>query len=230
MAISKNGNEIVTEWIREKITQPYLHNFNESKVRIKTEEFIKKLESKFTSDLNDDFRNTIFEKVVSGRSYNLLNIAITYANNELFDWCIDKNFDPCFFPNTGNRQSVTAIGLSAYIGNIYTLNKLVEMGVDPLLIAKSGPSSIKGGTLLHRIMGRSDIPNKIMVIQILAKNYENIKIKTESGKTAWDLSIDNIGVDYLLEKIAKEEKQKLLENMEEDKKTDIKNINSQKRL
>jgi len=226
MAISENDNNIISKWIVETIVTPYRFNVNESEIKNRTEELIKKLEGKFTSNLNDDFRNTVFSKIVPGRSYNLLNIAITYKNNLLFDWCIEKNFNPSFFLNTGNNQSVSAIGLSAYVGNIYTLTKLIEMGVDPLLIAKSGSGDIKGGTLLHRIMMKSNIPNKLNVIKVLAEFYSDVKIKTESGKTAWDLSIDNIGVDYLLKKIAKEEKQKILKNIE----IDLINTSPQKRL
>jgi len=132
----------------------------------------------------------------------------------LFDWCIKKGFNPNFISTTGNYSANTepAIVLSAYEGNLYALNKLIKIGVNPVVIFQSKSSinlKLRGGTLLHQVMSRYFIENKEEVVKILSNAYPDLTIKDYEGKSVLDVSVDNIGVDYIKEKIAKNEKKSL---------------------
>ena len=227
MAIDKYDLDMVNEWIGLYLKKNS-QNENQETKDANTKYLILKLESKFMSDFTDevtkDFKTTIFPGYIYGKDYNLLNISIALKNNLLFDWCIDKGFDPNFVATTGKYFANTekSIVLSAYEGNIYTLEKLIKIGIDPVGVFQSGHNVVRGGTLLHQVMSNHIIMNKEDVIKTLSNAYPHFNMKDYNGMSIIDVSVDNIGVDYIKEKIVENEKKLLMEVISKNHEHDTK--------
>lgn len=109
--------------------------------------------------------------------------------------------------------------MSVYEGNLYALKTLLKMKVDPFVRIYSTNSDLANSTLLHRVMMERNIPNKLEVIKILSSAYPDLNVRTHSGKSIFDCSLDDVGIMYLKElAFAKREKTEILKaiNVVED--------------
>lgn len=214
MALHIDDYNLVKRWIDELIKR-YADPDTEKNNTVK---FVKLLEDKFSTgfinSVDAELKTSTFEGFAFQKEYNLLHISIVKENHLLFDWCITNKFSPTLNThdtNTFSKDIKNPITLSVYEGNLYALNTLIRMKVDPFVRIYSTDSDLANSTLLHRVMMERDIPNKLEVIKILSSAYPDLNVRTHSGKSIFDCAVDDVGIMYLKElAFAKREKTEIL--------------------
>lgn len=216
MALHIEDHKLVKEWIDELINPR--NDADSDTQQENTLKFIKLIEDKFSTgfvnSVDAELKVSTFPGFAFEKEYNLLHISIVKKNNLLFKWCIINKFSPTSSTHDTSaflKDIQNPITLSVYAGNLYALKTLLKMKVDPFVRIYSTDSDLANSTLLHRVMMERNIPNKLEVIKILSSAYPDLNMRTHSGKSIFDCSVDNVGVMYLKEvAFVKREKAALL--------------------
>lgn len=174
----------------------------------------------------------------SEREYSFLHFMIIKGELDEIKWALKNQWNPNYYPTpkkkSSNTRMVTPVGLASYRYQYKELQILLENGGDPFL-KFSNPDKKHlpewGSTLLYRLMGmpakaKKLQQDKLNTIKVLIPYYPDLLLKTTSERTIIDNSVDNIGIQEILEEISKREKEFLKETPEMNKafSNNIKNV------